>query len=43
MICRYAQQFSDDQFEAGDSVIVQSMEYSDDRQWLRGKIKGKIR
>ena len=43
VICRYAQQFSDDQFEAGDSVIVQSMEYSDDRQWLRGKIKGKIR
>lgn len=43
VVCRYAQQFSDDQFEAGDSVIVQIMQYSDDRQWLRGKIKGKIR
>ena len=43
VVCRYAQQFSDDQFEVGDSVNVQITGYSYTRQWLRGKIKGKIR
>ena len=41
-ICRYARQFTDDQFHINDTVSIQITSYSSDREWLRGKIRGKI-
>lgn len=42
VVCQYARQFTDDQFHVGDTVNIQITAYSDDKQWLRGKIKGKL-
>lgn len=42
VVCKYAQQFSDDQFHIGDRVLIQIRSFSDDRHWLRGKIRSKI-
>lgn len=42
VVCRYAQQFSDDQFRVGDKVVVQIRAFVDEKRWLRGKIRGKI-
>lgn len=41
-VCRYARHFSDDQFHPGDTVKVEIVSYSDDKQWMLAKIKGKI-
>lgn len=41
-VCRYARHFSDDQFQPGDMVKVEIVSYSDDKQWMLAKIKGKI-
>lgn len=41
-VCRYARHFTDDQFVINDMVSIQITSYSDDHQWLRGKIRGKI-
>ena len=38
----YARQFTDDQFHINDTVSIQITSYSSDREWLRGKIRGKI-
>lgn len=41
-VCRYARHFSDDQFQPGDTVKVEIVSYSDNKQWMLAKIKGKI-
>lgn len=41
-VCRYARHFSADQFHPGDTVKVEIVSYSDDKQWMLAKIKGKI-
>ena len=41
-VCRYARHFSDDQFQPGDTVKVEIVSHSDDKQWMLAKIKGKI-
>lgn len=42
VVCIYAQQFSDDQFHSGDHVLIQIRSFSNDRHWLRGKIRSQI-
>lgn len=42
VVCKYAQQFSDEQFRVGDRVVVQIRSFVDDRHWLRGKIRAKL-
>lgn len=42
VVCKYAQHFTDSQFTVGDKVLVQIREFSDDRQWLKGKIRGRL-
>ncbi len=42
VVCRYAHHFTDDQFQVNDTVSVMITSFSDDHQWLRGKIRGKI-
>lgn len=42
VICKYAQQFSDDQFQMGDRVVVQIQQFRDERRWLRGKIRARL-
>lgn len=42
VVCGYAQHFSDAQFQVGDTVLVQITGCSDGRQWLRGKIRGRL-
>lgn len=42
VVCKYAQQFTDDQFSIGCKVLVQIREFSNDRQWLRAKIRSKV-
>lgn len=42
VVCKYAMQFSDDQFHVGDHVLIQIRAFSDDRHWLRGKIRSRI-
>lgn len=42
VVCKYAQQFSDDQFHSGDHVLIQIRSFSNDRHWLRGKIRSQI-
>ena len=42
VVCRYAQQFSDDQFRVGEKVVVQIRSFVDEKRWLRGKIRGKL-
>ena len=42
VVCRYAQQFSDDEFRVGDRVVVQIRAFVDEKRWLRGKIRGKL-
>ena len=42
VVCRYAQQFSDDEFRVGDRVVVQIRSFVDEKRWLRGKIRGKL-
>lgn len=42
VVCRYAHHFTDDQFQVNDTVNIMITAFSDDRQWLRGKIRGKI-
>ena len=41
-VCRYARHFADDQFQTGDTVKVEIVSHSDDKQWMLAKIKGKI-
>lgn len=41
-VCRYARHFSDDQFQPADIVKVEIVSYSEDKQWMLAKIKGKI-
>lgn len=41
VVCKYAQHFSDDQFQTGDRIIVQVDSFNDERQWIRAKIRGK--
>ena len=42
VVCKYAQHFSDDQFQAGDQVLIQIRSFDDKHRWLRGKIRAKI-
>lgn len=42
VVCKYAQHFADDQFHVGDKIIVQIDSFSDERQWIRAKIRGKV-
>jgi len=42
VVCRYAQQFSDDEFRVGDRVVVQIWSFVDEKRWLRGKIRAKL-
>lgn len=42
VICKYAQQFADDQFQVGDRVLVQIRSFDEEHHWLRGKIKSKL-
>ena len=42
VVCRYAQQFSDDEFRVGDRVVVQIRSFVDEKRWLRGKIRAKL-
>lgn len=42
VVCRYAQQYSDDQFHVGDRVVVQIRSFVDEKRWLRGKIRAKL-
>lgn len=41
-VCRYARHFADDQFQVGDTVKVEIISHSDDKQWMLAKIKGKL-
>ena len=42
VVCRYAQQFSDDEFRVGDRVVVQIRSFVDEKRWLRGKIRARL-
>lgn len=42
VVCGYAQQFSDREFEINDSVAVRITGESRDRGWLRATIRGKV-
>lgn len=42
VVCKYAKQFSDDQFAINDRVLVQIRHFDDAHHWLRGKIRAKV-